>query len=64
MNGFEALECADTKSVGSTIVTGKLEVDLNKRLVTVDGSPVNLSPREYEILEILGLCKGTCSVRS
>jgi two-component system cell cycle response regulator CtrA len=59
MNGSATLECADPKSVGSTIGTGKLEVDLDKRLVTVDGKPVNLTQREYEILEILGLRKGT-----
>jgi two-component system cell cycle response regulator CtrA len=59
MNGSAALECADPKSVGSTIGTGKLEVDLDKRLVTVDGNPVNLTQREYEILELLDLRKGT-----
>jgi DNA-binding response OmpR family regulator len=59
MNGSAALECADPKSVGSTIGTGKLEVDLDRRLVTVDGNPVNLTQREYEILELLGLRKGT-----
>ena len=50
MNGSAALECAGPKSLGSTIGTGKLEVDLDKRLVTVDGNPVKLTQRESEIL--------------
>ena len=41
------------------IGTGKLEIDLDKRLVTVDGDPVNLTQREYEVLELLDLRKGT-----
>ena len=59
MNGSAALECADPKSLGSTIGTGNLEVDLDKRLVTVDGNPVKLTQREYEILELLSSRKGT-----
>ena len=59
MNGSTEPKCADPKSVGSTIGTGKIEIDLDKRLVTVDGNPVNLTRREYEILELLGLRKGT-----
>ena len=39
MNGSAALECADPKSLGSTIGTGNLEVDLDKRLVMVDDNP-------------------------
>ena len=41
------------------IETGKLAVNLEKRLVTVDGNPVRLTPKEYEILELLSLRKGT-----
>jgi DNA-binding response OmpR family regulator len=59
MNGSAALEGGNPKSVGSTIATGKLEVNLDKRLATVDGNPVPLSPTEYEILEFLSLRKGT-----
>src|SRR5205807_8403606 len=59
MNSSAALECADTKTVRPTIRTGKLAVNLEKRLVTVDGNPVHLTGKEYEILELLSLCKGT-----
>ena len=59
MNGSAALECADPKNLGSTIGTGNLEVDLDKRLVTVDGNPVKLTQREYETLELLSSRKGT-----
>jgi two-component system cell cycle response regulator CtrA len=57
MNSSGRLECA--KTAGSTIRTGKFEVNLDKRLVTVDSDPVHLSPKEYEILELLSSRKGT-----
>jgi two-component system cell cycle response regulator CtrA len=59
MNSSAALECADTKTVRPTIRTGDLAVNLEKRLVTVDGNPVCLTYKEYEILELLSLRKGT-----
>jgi two-component system cell cycle response regulator CtrA len=59
MNSSAALECADTKSVRPTIRTENLAVNLEKRLVTVDGNPVCLTSKEYEILELLSLRKGT-----
>ena len=59
MNSSAALECADTKTVRPTIRTGDLAVNLEKRLVTVDGNPVCLTSKEYEILELLSLRKGT-----
>jgi two-component system cell cycle response regulator CtrA len=34
-------------------------VNFEKRLVTVDGDPVHLTPKEYEILELLSMHKGT-----
>ncbi len=33
---------------------GKLDVDLDRRLVRVDGEPITLSPREYELLGTAG----------
>jgi two-component system cell cycle response regulator CtrA len=33
--------------------------NLEKRLVTVDGNPVHLTGKEYAILELLSLRKGT-----
>jgi two-component system cell cycle response regulator CtrA len=59
MNSSAALECADTKTVRPTIRTGDLAVNLENRLVTVDGVTVRLSSKEYEILELLSLRKGT-----
>lgn len=35
------------------IKAGDIEVDLSKRLVTVNGSPVRLSRKEYDLLRIL-----------
>jgi two-component system cell cycle response regulator CtrA len=43
----------------STLRTGKLIVDLNSRLVSVDDQPVHLTGTEYRILELLSLRKGT-----
>src|SRR6516162_10670550 len=42
-----------------TIQTGKLIVNLGTRAVTVDGKPVHLTDKEYGILELLSLRKGT-----
>lgn len=47
----------------STIRTGKLVVNLDTRIVSVDGQPVNLTNREYAILELLSLRKGTTVTR-
>src|SRR6201993_3429945 len=43
----------------STIRTGKLVVNLDARIVTVDDQPVHLTGKEYGILELLSLRKGT-----
>src|SRR5260370_39006647 len=42
----------------STIRTGKLVVNLDERVVSVDDHPVHLSGKEYGILELLSLRKG------
>ena len=52
------LDWTDPKS-GSTIRTGKLTVNLDTRVVTVDGNPVHLTRKEYEVLELLILRKGS-----
>src|SRR5215467_9744766 len=44
---------------GSTIRIGKLTVNLDTRVVTVAGNPVHLTDKEYGILELLSLRKGT-----
>jgi two-component system, cell cycle response regulator CtrA len=43
----------------SLIRTGKLLVNLNSRVVEVDGQPLHLTGKEYGILELLSLRKGT-----
>ena len=43
----------------SVIHTGKLTVNLDTRSVEVEGQPVHLTGKEYGILELLSLRKGT-----
>ena len=43
----------------SIIETGRLMVNLDTRTVEVDGQPIHLTGKEYGILELLSLRKGT-----
>ena len=43
----------------SVIATGKFTVNLDAKTVEVDGSPVHLTGKEYQMLELLSLRKGT-----
>lgn len=43
----------------SVIRTGRLSINLDTRTVEVDGSPLHLTGKEYGILELLSLRKGT-----
>ena len=43
----------------STIRTGKLVVNLDNRVVSVDDHPLHLTAKEYGIIELLSLRKGT-----
>ncbi len=43
----------------SVIATGKFAVNLDAKTVEVDGSPVHLTGKEYQMLELLSLRKGT-----
>ena len=43
----------------SVIRTGKLSVNLDAHTVEVEGKPVHLTGKEYGILELLSLRKGT-----
>jgi DNA-binding response OmpR family regulator len=43
----------------SEVRTGKLVVNLDQRLVLVDDHPVRVTGKEYDILELLVLHKGT-----
>ncbi|RMH41042.1 MAG: DNA-binding response regulator [Alphaproteobacteria bacterium] len=43
----------------SVIRTGEIEVNLDTKTVAVNGKPVHLTGKEYQILELLSLRKGT-----
>ena len=43
----------------SIIKTGRIAVNLDAKTVDVDGSPVHLTGKEYQMLELLSLRKGT-----
>ena len=43
----------------SVIVTGKFAVNLDAKTVAVDDKPVHLTGKEYQMLELLSLRKGT-----
>lgn len=43
----------------NVIVTGKLHVNLDTRMVEVDNKPLHLTGKEYGIIELLSLRKGT-----
>lgn len=43
----------------SIIKTGKISVNLDAKTVDVDGVPVHLTGKEYQMLELLSLRKGT-----
>ncbi|TNE66234.1 MAG: response regulator transcription factor [Rhodobacteraceae bacterium] len=43
----------------SVIRTGKIEVNLDAKTVSVGGKPVHLTGKEYQMLELLSLRKGT-----
>jgi two-component system, cell cycle response regulator CtrA len=43
----------------SVVTTGRLTVDLDGKQVEVDGSRVHLTAKEYQMLELLSLRKGT-----
>ncbi len=43
----------------STIVTGRVTVNLDSRTVEVDSKPLHLTGKEYGIIELLSLRKGT-----
>ena len=48
----------------STIRTGKLLVNLDGRTVTMDDQPLHLTGKEYGILELLSLRKGTALTKA
>ena len=43
----------------SMVYTGKLKINLDAKTVETDGRPIHLTSKEYQMLEILSLRKGT-----
>jgi two-component system cell cycle response regulator CtrA len=54
-----AVGSSSTPNHPSTVRTGDLVVDLDTRVVSIDDQPVHLTGKEYGILELLSLRKGT-----
>lgn len=48
----------DSGEATSVLIAGDIAVDLAKRLVTVNGAPVRLSRKEYDLLRILATHSG------
>ena len=59
MNKLAVLDATNEKTPRSAIRTGKLVVDLDARNVSVDDRAVHLTGKEYDVLELLNLHKGT-----
>ena len=56
---------APNKSSGQSVIrTGKLVVDLDARAVEVDNQPLPLTGKEYGILELLSMHKGTALTKA
>ena len=47
----------------SVIQTGKIEVNLDAKTVTVDGKQIHLTGKEYQMLELLSLRKGMLLIK-
>jgi two-component system cell cycle response regulator CtrA len=43
----------------SVISVGRLKIDLNKKSVSVENKTINLTSKEYSVIELLGIRKGT-----
>ena len=59
MDKCAVLNAADQRTNASQVRTGKVVVNLDKRAAPVDDQPVHLTGKEYGILELLSLRKGT-----
>src|SRR5215470_641473 len=59
MDKCAVLDAADQRTNASQVRTGKVVVNLDKRAASVDDQPVHLTGKEYGILELLSLRKGT-----
>jgi two-component system cell cycle response regulator CtrA len=63
LNNPPVLENTNQSPPRSAIRTGKLVVNLDTRIVSVDDRAVNLSGKEYAILELLSRREGTIVTR-
>ena len=59
MDKCAVLDAADQGTSVSQVRTGKVLINLDKRVVSIDDQPVHLTGKEYGILELLRLRKGT-----
>lgn len=59
MDKCAVLDAADQRTNASQVRTGKVVVNLDKRAASVDDQPVHLTGKEYGILELLSVRKGT-----
>jgi len=59
MSTHAVLDSTNQKPPRSAIRTGELVVNLNTRIVSVDDRVVHLTAKEYRVLELLSLHKGT-----
>ncbi len=49
-----------SKGLADPIVrTGSMEINLNSKIVTIDGKVLHLTSKEYALVELLGMRKGT-----
>lgn len=58
-NRMRALLVTDYGNTGKSITTGDLIVNLDMKTVAVAGARVHLTGKEYQVLELLSLRKGT-----
>jgi two-component system cell cycle response regulator CtrA len=59
MDKCAVLDAADQGTSASQVRTGRVLINFDKRVVSIDDQPVHLTGKEYGILELLGLRKGT-----
>ena len=59
MDKCAVLDAADQRTNASQVRTGKVLINLLQRVVSVDDQPVHLTGKEYSILELLSMRKGT-----
>ena len=59
MNNLAVLDNTNEKTPKSAIRAGRLVVNLDTRIVSVDDRALHLTGKEYSVLELLSLHKGT-----